>query len=45
MLDDASVDRPVRDADIMSVEFRLQHEGMLSGSLADLFSRVGERGQ
>lgn len=42
MLDDASVDRPVRDADITSVEFRLQQEGMLAGSLADLPAHVGE---
>jgi hypothetical protein len=35
MLDDAAVDRPVRDADITSVEFRLHQEGLLSGSLAD----------
>ena len=42
MLDDAAVDRPVRDADITSVEFRLQQEGLLSGSLADLRARISE---
>jgi hypothetical protein len=42
MLDDASVDRPVRDADITSVEFHLQQEGLLTGALADLPARVGE---
>jgi len=42
MLDDASVDRPVRDADLTSAEFHLQQDGLLAGSLADLPSRVGE---
>lgn len=35
MLDDASEDRPVRAADLLSVETRLQHQGLLSGRLAD----------
>lgn len=42
MLDDASIDRPARDADITSVEFHLQQDGLLAGSLADLPARVGE---
>lgn len=43
MLDDVSVDRSVRDADITSVEFRLQQLGLLSGSLADARPRLSER--
>ncbi|WP_252853954.1 hypothetical protein [Aeoliella straminimaris] len=35
LLDDRSVDRPVRAADFVSVEFRLQQEGLLSGTLND----------
>jgi hypothetical protein len=42
MLDDPSVDRPTRDADITSVEFRLQQEGLLSGTLADASPRLSE---
>ena len=42
MRDDTSIDRPVRDADIISVEFRLQQEGLLSGQLADVSSRLSE---
>lgn len=33
MLDDPATDRTVRPADITSVEFRLQQEGLLMGSL------------
>jgi hypothetical protein len=33
MLDDPATERPVRPADITSVEFRLQQEGLLIGSL------------
>jgi hypothetical protein len=42
MLDDAATARPVRDADITSVEFHLQQDGLLTGKLADLPARVGE---
>ena len=42
MLDDSSVDRPARDADITSVEFRLQQEGLLSGTLVDASERLSE---
>lgn len=42
MLDDSSVDRTVRDADITSVEFRLQQEGLLSGTLANASPRLSE---
>ena len=35
MLDDPAVDRPVRDADVTSVEFHLQRHGLLSGALVD----------
>lgn len=42
MLDDATENRPVRDADIASVEFRLQQEGLLSGRLADAPARLSE---
>jgi hypothetical protein len=42
MLDDVAVDRPVRDADVTSVEFRLQQEGLLSGPLADVSPRLSE---
>ena len=38
MMGNASVDREVRDADIRSVEFRLQQEGLLSGTLANACS-------
>ena len=39
MLDDPAVNRPVRDADVTSVEFRLQQHGLLSGALADAATR------
>ena len=42
MLGDAAVDRPVRDADVASVEFRLQQEGLLTGALADVTPRLSE---
>jgi len=42
MLDNAAVDRPVRDADITSVEFQLQQHGLLSGRLADTARRLSE---
>lgn len=42
MLDDAAEDRPVRGADISSVEFRLHQEGVLSGRLADVPARLSE---
>ena len=42
MLDDAAVDRPVRDADVISVEFRLQQQGLLSGALTDATQRLSE---
>ncbi len=42
MLDEAAVDRPVRDADVTSVEFRLQQEGLLSGALTDATARLSE---
>lgn len=42
MLDDGSVDRPVRAVDITSVEFRLQQEGLLSGPLAAADLRPSE---
>ncbi len=42
MLDDAAVDRPVRDADATSVEFRLNQEGLLSGALTDTVPQLRE---
>jgi hypothetical protein len=42
MLDDTTVDRPVRDADITSVEFHLQQQGLLSGALTDAAQRYSE---
>lgn len=42
MLDDPTVDRPVRDADITSVEFHLQQHGLLSGALSDAAHRFSE---
>ncbi len=42
MLDDISLDRPVRDADILSAEFRLQQAGLLSGPLTDTALRLSE---
>lgn len=38
MLDDSAVNRSVRDADVLSVEFRLQQAGLLSGALTDVTS-------
>ena len=35
MLDDPAVDRAVRPADLTSVEFRLQQEGLLADVLLD----------
>ncbi len=42
MLDDATVDRPVRDADITSAEFHLQQQGLLSRPLTDAVHRFSE---
>ena len=42
MLDNTAVDRPVRDADITSVEFQLQQHGLLSGALARAAQRLSE---
>lgn len=42
MLDDATIDRPVRTADIASVETRLQQHGLLSGTLAETVQKVSE---
>ena len=39
MQDDPAMDRPVRDADVTSVEFHLQQHGLLSGELMDASSR------
>lgn len=35
MMDDESVARPVRGADLTSVEVQLQHHGLLTDSVAD----------
>ncbi len=42
MLDDVALDRPVRDADITSVEFQLQQHGLLSGALTVAAQRLSE---
>lgn len=35
MMDNESVDRPVRGADLTSVEVQLQHHGLLTDSIAN----------
>lgn len=42
MLDDATVERPARDADVTSVEFRLQQEGLLAGAITEASRRLRE---
>ena len=43
MADDASVDRPLSDADRLSVEVHLHHDGLLAADLAELWPQIGER--
>ncbi len=38
---DAVIDGPVRSEDVMSVEFRLQQHGVLTGTLADAVRQLG----
>lgn len=39
---DDSLDRPLRGADLTSVQFRLEQLGLLTGSLADLADRSSQ---
>ena len=40
MLDDPSPLRPVRPADLLSTEMRLQHHGLIAGPIRDAIERV-----